>query len=33
MHNLDHDPKYAHVVSEMKALLDKLQKKVGDQPV
>jgi len=33
MHNLYHDPKYARVVAEMKALLDKLQKEAGDTPV
>jgi uncharacterized sulfatase len=33
MHNLYHDPKYARVVTEMKALLDKLQNEVGDKPV
>jgi len=33
MHNLYHDPKYAKVVAEMKALLDKLQKEAGDSPV
>ena len=33
MHNLYHDPKYARVVVEMKALLDKFQNEVGDKPV
>jgi hypothetical protein len=33
MHNLYHDAKYARVVAEMKLLLDKLQKEVGDKPV
>jgi hypothetical protein len=33
MHNLYHEPKYARVVTEMKALLDKLQLEVGDKPV
>jgi arylsulfatase A-like enzyme len=33
MHNLYHDPKYTRVVSQMKALLDKLQRECGDKPV
>ena len=33
MHNLYRDPKYAPVVGDMKLLLDKLQKEVGDTPV
>ena len=33
MNNLYHDSKYARVVGDMKLLLDKLQKEVGDTPV
>lgn len=32
MHNLYHDPKFAHVVSELKPQLDKLQREAGDSP-
>jgi hypothetical protein len=33
MHNLYHDPKFGHVINELKPQLDRLQKEAGDRPV
>ena len=33
MNNLYDDPKYAHIVNELKAQLDRLQREAGDKPV
>jgi arylsulfatase A-like enzyme len=32
MHNLYHDPKFAHIVNELKPQLDRLQREAGDKP-
>jgi hypothetical protein len=32
MRNLYHDPKYAGIVKQLKAEMEKLQKEVGDSP-